>query len=208
MRLQALTLSLLAAAGLASPIRSAASEELYTLRLSSADKSLDGRYLTTIPDSGNANTTALVVYTSSSKPGDAFIKFHPVVNPSTKLAELRTPSSSSNVALAVVGTNGLFDFASVADPDDTADDLPEGTKVDWTSFRLHQEGDIGTVEYEGDDDAVAEGNWFAFPIRVSEATKEGEAWGVKWKDGSAWTTTDYLPVKVVYEPAYVIAKDE
>lgn len=146
------------------------------------DKSLDGQYLTTLSGAGRANTTSLVAYASSSKPGDEFIKFSPVVDPDTKLAELRTPSSTSDAALAVVGSNGLFDFASVPDPDGTADELPEGTTVDWTSFRLKEEGDVRTVEY-GRSNAAAKGGWFAFPIRESKASEKGEAWGIKWKEG-------------------------
>ncbi|KAL2154706.1 hypothetical protein VTH82DRAFT_3382 [Thermothelomyces myriococcoides] len=207
MRLQALALSLLAVAGLATPVRRAFGEHSFTLRLSSKDKSLDGQYLTTLSGAGRANTTSLVAYASSSKPGDEFIKFSPVVDPDTKLAELRTPSSTSDAALAVVGSNGLFDFASVPDPDGTADELPEGTTVDWTSFRLKEEGDVRTVEY-GRSNAAAKGGWFAFPIRESKASEKGEAWGIKWKEESAFTTTDYLPVKILVEPVYVIAKDE
>jgi len=191
MKLQAFTLSLLASAGLATPSRRDISRAVYTLRLSSTVESLNGLYLTTnAKPSSNPNATTLGVSTSTPAAGPT-IKFYPVLNPSTQLSELRTPSSS-DTALAVVGTNGLLDFARLADPAGQAGSVPKGTTVDWTSFRLDEAA--GTVGYGGKD---AKGRWVAFP--VSE-----KAWAVKWKDVSAWTTQNYLPVQVVYE----LVKDE
>jgi hypothetical protein len=194
MKLQALTLSLLASTGLATPIRRDVSQAVYTLRLTSSVKSLNGLYLTATPSPGsNANTTTLGVYTSPSNPSTPTIKFYPVHNPSTNLDELRTPGDST---LAVVGANGLLDFASVADP--AAVELPEGATCDWASFLLVDEG--SAVKYAGGEEG---GRWVAFP--VDGVSEEGDGgWSVKWKDPSAWTTTDYMPVQVVYE----LVKDE
>ncbi|KAK4040058.1 hypothetical protein C8A01DRAFT_35930 [Parachaetomium inaequale] len=201
MRFQALTLSLLASAGLATPVRRDVSHAVYTLRLTSSVKSLDGLYLTATPSPGsNSNTTTLGVYTSPSSPSTPTIKFYPVHNPSTNLNELRTTGPTDSSTLAVVGANGLLDFASVADP--AAVELPEGTTCDWTSFLLlDDKGKGAAVKYAGG--GADEGRWVAFP--VDGVSKEGNGgWSVKWKDASAWTTTDYMPVQVVYE----LVKDE
>jgi hypothetical protein len=100
------------------------------------------------------------------------ILFYPVHNPTTGLSELRAPSSGDT--LAVVGSNGLLDLASLDDP--AAVTLPEGATCDWTSFRLDQDGKAeGTVKYAGE---AAEGRWVVFP-----ASQGQEGWSVKWKDG-------------------------
>jgi len=188
MRLQAFALSLLASTALATPVRRDINHPVYTLRLSSHDDSLDGLYLTTAPKPGNANANATTLGVSTASPAAGpTIKFYAVLDPSTQLSELRTPSTTET-ALAVVGTNGLLDFASLADPAGAAGSLPEGTTVDWTSFRLDQAE--GTVGYGAKG---SEGSWVAFPV-------DGEAWAVKWKGANAWTTDNYLPVQVVFEP--------
>ncbi|KAH6853896.1 hypothetical protein B0I37DRAFT_18018 [Chaetomium sp. MPI-CAGE-AT-0009] len=195
MRLQAITLSLLAATGLATPIRRDVSQAVYTLRLTSPFKTLDGLYLTTTSAPTDQETTTLGVNTSAD-PSAATVKFYPVHNPNTKLDELHSADSTSGGgALAVVGANGLLNFAALADPEAVA--APEGTTVDWTSFRLGQgqgqgqEG--GAVEYVGKGGG-ARGGWVAFRVGG-----EGERWSVKWRDVNAWTTADYMPVQVVYE---------
>ncbi|EAQ93158.1 predicted protein [Chaetomium globosum CBS 148.51] len=197
MRLQAITLSLLAATGLATPIRRDVSQAVYTLRLTSPVKSLDGLYLTTTPQSDTDDTSTLGVSTSTTtSPATQPVRFYPVHNPDTDLDELRRSSDTvgGGGALAVVGANGLLDFAALADPE--AVQAPDGTTVDWTSFRLgaeKKEGGGGAVEYVGKG-GVAEGRWVAFPVGG-----EGERWSVKWRDVSAWTTENYMPVEVVYE---------
>ncbi|KAH6650604.1 hypothetical protein F5144DRAFT_556663 [Chaetomium tenue] len=193
MRLQAITLSLLAATGLATPIRRDVGQAVYTLRLTSPVKSLDGLYLTTSPpQSDTDDTTTLGVSTSTTpSPATKPVRFYPVRNPDTDLDELRRASDTGGGALAVVGANGLLDFAALADPE--AVQAPDGTTVDWTSFRLGAEKEGGAVEYVGKG-GVAEGRWVAFPVGG-----EGERWSVKWRDVSAWTTENYMPVEVVYE---------
>ncbi|KAK3300512.1 uncharacterized protein B0H64DRAFT_17242 [Chaetomium fimeti] len=185
MRFQAVTLALFAAAGLATPIRRDVSQAVYTLRLTSRNKALDGLYLTAASSANNQETTTLGVNTSAD-PSAATVKFHPVRNPDTELDELRSAAEGGG-ALAVVGANGLLDFAALADPE--AVPAPDGTTVDWTSFRLDQED--GAVEYVGKG---VEGGWVAFPVMGEE-----ERWSVKWRDVTAWTTENYMPVQVVYE---------
>jgi hypothetical protein len=190
MRFHAVTLSLLAATGLATPIRRDVNQAVYTLRLTSPMKALDGLYLTTT-DSSSDDTTTLGVNTSAN-PSAATVKFHPVRNPTTGLDELRdsTTSTTPGGALAVVGANGLLDFASLADPEAVEGGKPDGTTVDWTSFRL--EPGSGAVEYVGKGDV--EGRWVAVPVGGEE-----ERWSVKWRDANAWTTETFMPVQVVYE---------
>ncbi|KAK4150754.1 hypothetical protein C8A00DRAFT_45932 [Chaetomidium leptoderma] len=200
MRLQTLAVSLLASAGLATPIRRDASPAIYALRLSSPGTPLDGRYLTATPSPTHPDTTTLGV---SSKPqpgggGENKISFYPVPNEKTGLSELRTTFSNDGGAttLAVVGSNGLLDFAGLADPAAVA--VPDGTTVDWTSFRLDAEG-AGTVSYAGPagGEREVQGGWVAFP---SPSGQKG-GWNVKWRNDDAWTTQDYLPVRVLYELA-------
>jgi hypothetical protein len=186
MRLQAITLSLLAATGLATPIRRDVNQAVYTLRLTSPLKTLDGLYLTTA-SSEDTTTTNLGVNTSAN-PSASTVKFYPVRNPSTNLDELHNADTTGAGALAVVGANGLLDFAALADPE--AVETPEGGTVDWTSFRL--EPGSGAVEYVGKGDV--EGRWVAIPVGGAE-----ERWSVKWRDVNAWTTETFMPVQVVYE---------
>lgn len=101
------------------------------------------------------------------------VKFYPVRNPTTDLDELHTTTTTTGGALAVVGANGLFDFAALADP--AAVEKPAGGTVDWTSFRLA--AGSGAVEYVGKGGEV-EGRWVAIPVGG-----EGERWSVKWRDG-------------------------
>jgi hypothetical protein len=152
---------------------------------------------------------------TSANPSASTVKFYPVRNPSTNLDELHNADTTGAGALAVVGANGLLDFAALADPE--AVETPEGGTVDWTSFRL--EPGSGAVEYVGKGDV--EGRWVAIPVGGAE-----ERWSVKWRDGefarfflfsslllkkecwltnvscfvvNAWTTETFMPVQVVYE---------
>ncbi|KAK3309951.1 uncharacterized protein B0T15DRAFT_506677 [Chaetomium strumarium] len=193
MKLQALALSLLAATGLATPVRRDVGQAVYTLRLSSRVATLDGVYLTT-----SANGSTLGVYPT---PAAERLHVYPVKNPTTGLAELRTQGAGNT--LAVVGKHGLLDFASLEDP--AAVPVPEGGKCDWTSFRLDDEEQGGVLRYAGEG-AQNGGGWAAFP----DVTAEG-GWSVKWKGGclltelrggniaKAFTTEEYMPVQVVYE---------
>ncbi|KAK4241578.1 hypothetical protein C8A03DRAFT_30301 [Achaetomium macrosporum] len=185
MKLQALTLSLLAATGLATPVRRDVGQAVYTLRLSSRVGTLNGVYITT-----STNGTTLGVYPT---PASERLHVYPVKNPATGLAELHTQEDGNT--LAVVGTNGLLDFASLEDPAKVP--VPEGGKCDWTSFRLDEEEE-GVLRYAGEG-AQNGGGWAAFP----DSTAKG-GWSLKWKGAKAFTTEDYMPVQVVYE----LVKDE
>jgi hypothetical protein len=148
--------------------------------------SLDGLYLTNTPSSNNNNdnTTTLGVYSNPSTPSTPQIKFHPVYNPDTKLWELHTAGETT---LAVLGANGVLDFASLSDPEATTETLPEGTLLDWTSFSLGEEADGGVVDYAG-----TEGRWVAFPTShdpgaVVGGEGDGEmGWSVKWRNSESF----------------------
>ncbi|KAK4132401.1 hypothetical protein BT67DRAFT_457496 [Trichocladium antarcticum] len=186
MKLHALTIALLASTGLANPIRYDVRQPIYTLRLSSPNPSLNNRYLT-------SNNSRLGIH--PSPPTTPPIRFYPIPNPATGLAELRTvpPKDGDGAATAtsvtLMGANGLLDLASLADPAAAA--APAGTTVDWTSFRLLE---AGLLEYGAPG---ADGAWVAFPAAGAAAGEAG--WSVKWKDVNAWTTANYMPVQVVYE---------
>lgn len=105
------------------------------------------------------------------------VRFTPVVvDEETGLAELRTypaPSEepSGPSSLALIGSNGLLDFADLQDPAKV--NVPDGMTIDWTSFRLGEggQGAPRTLEYVGGD-----GAWVAFP------NGNGGDWSVKWKN--------------------------
>jgi hypothetical protein len=89
----------------------------------------------------------------------------------------------------VLGANGVLDFASLSDPEATAETLPEGTLLDWTAFSLGKEGSGGgggggMVDYEG-----TVGGWVAFPTSHDPGAGVGGlgyglvGWSVKWRNG-------------------------
>ncbi|KAK4193300.1 hypothetical protein QBC35DRAFT_458356 [Podospora australis] len=181
MKFQALFLAALVSTGLAAPTPETAPKfaPVYTLRLSSRTATLDGKYLST------SNSTLGIF----SKPSSS-VKFYAVKNPQTGLSELHTyPRSASDNTLALVGTNGLLDLSSLPNPAQVT--VPKGTVVDWQSFHLSEaDEEAGALGYA----AGKEGSWVAFP-----ATSGKGEWTVKWKEGSAITIQNYIPVKVVYE---------
>ncbi|KAK0734396.1 hypothetical protein B0T26DRAFT_68504 [Lasiosphaeria miniovina] len=175
MKWQALALSFLATTGLASPIFG--QPEIYTLRLSSRNKALDGQYL-------GVNGALVGVFKDSS-----VVRFIPVPSgSSSNLVELHTyPVGKEERALALVGKQGLLDFSDVVNP--AASNFPKGTTCDWTAFRLGSSTAKKTVVYAG-----KAGGWVAFPTGP-----DGSDWSVKWKDSSAITIENYMTVDVVYE---------
>ncbi|KAK0618267.1 hypothetical protein B0T17DRAFT_464697, partial [Bombardia bombarda] len=184
MKWQTLTLGFFATTGLASPInteaRDVAAQNLYSLRLSSSTRSLDGKYL-------GVNGTLVGVYKKSTA-----LRFYPVTNKETSMVELHTyPVGVVDHALALIGSEsqGLLDLSDVVNPDSFT--TPKGTKCDWKSFHLASSGDsVNTLTYGG---AGKNGRWVAFP------SGNGAEWTVKWKDSNAMTLQTYMPVAIVYE---------
>lgn len=102
------------------------------------------------------------------------VRFYPVESPATGLWELRTAAPRGEAgALALIGVNGLLDFARLEDP--AAVEVPEGGTLDWRSFRLDGGEDGNALEYAGEGQGV----WVAFSNRAN-------TWSVKWKDGECF----------------------
>ncbi|CAP69224.1 uncharacterized protein PODANS_1_8915 [Podospora anserina S mat+] len=181
MKFQAILIATLSATGLASPVPEPQAKpkfvQAYTLRLSSRTPSLDGKPLTL------SNTTLGIFPSSPSTP-----LFYPIRNPQTNLLELHSPQTSS--ALALVGTHGLLSLSALPNPASVT--VPTGTTLDWQNFDLSDDASAGSLTYAG---STKDGSWVAFPVGKGQA---GE-WAVKWKDVTATTTQNYIPVKVVYE---------
>ncbi|KAK0667358.1 hypothetical protein QBC41DRAFT_396087 [Cercophora samala] len=184
MKFQAILIAALSATGLTSPVPEAQAKpkfvQAYTLRLSSRTPSLDGKPLT-------ISNTTLGIFPSSSP---ALPKFYPIRNPQTNLLELHSPSSSTTLAL--VGTHGLLSLSALPNP--AAVTVPTGTTLDWQNFDLSEDDAAGSLTYAG---SSKQGSWVAFP--VGSKGQAGEEWAVKWKDVTATTIQNYIPVKVVYE---------
>ncbi|KAI0105126.1 hypothetical protein GGR51DRAFT_204539 [Nemania sp. FL0031] len=94
--------------------------------------------------------------------------------------ELHTyPVGIVDHALGLVGSNGLMTLTDMVNP--------EGTKPGnglWDAFRVSN----SRLTNDG------QGTWVAFPTGKS-------SWSVKWADGSAFMTTDYMPVEIEMEAA-------
>ncbi|KAK0729022.1 hypothetical protein B0T21DRAFT_335519 [Apiosordaria backusii] len=182
MKFQAILIAALSATGLASPVPEAQAKPklvpAYTLRLSSRTPSLDGKPLT-------LSNTTLGIFPNSPSP-----QFYPIRNPQTNLLELH--STSSETTLALVGTHGLLDLSALPNPASVT--VPTGTTLDWQNFDLSEDDSAGSLTYAG---SSKQGGWVAFPVGKGQ---QGE-WAVKWKDTTATTIQNYVPVKVVYEVA-------
>lgn len=187
-----LALTLFTAAASATPIIPILPSDdvkVYTLRLQSRLKQLDGQTLGT-----RRGTIGLY-----RAPDAEAIRFFPVTDKKTGLVELhrypieRSGGKETSQILALVGTNGLLTLSNVANP--AAATFPTGTTCDWRSFKLAGGNPsapgrpANALNYAG-----ASGSWVAFPD-----TAPGD-FTVKWKGANAFTTANDLPVDVVYEP--------
>ncbi|KAK4170319.1 hypothetical protein QBC43DRAFT_197654 [Cladorrhinum sp. PSN259] len=181
MKFTTVLFTFLATTGLASPIPDAKPKfvSLYSLKLSSRSKNLDGKYLQVI-----GNTVGVTTSAPTSE-----VRFYPIRNPESGLWELRQSPATTTQTLALVGANGLLELASLPNP--AAVNVPTGTTLEWKGFDLADgaETETGALGYAGKT-----GGWVAFP-----EGKDGQQWTVKWKDASAITVQNYQTVKLVYE---------
>ncbi|KAL2125077.1 hypothetical protein VTJ04DRAFT_1442 [Mycothermus thermophilus] len=186
MKLQSLLTSLLASAALATPVRRDVDFDLYTLKISTNHPALDGLYLGPIPAPGGGAKNATAGLALGVVPGtqaQSGIIVYPVASEDPGLTALHTIDGG---AVLVAGRHGVLDLAAFyGDP--ASAPVPEGVTIDWDSFQLVEEG--AEVLF-----ANAKGRWVAFPSYDGTS-----GWRVTFKETTAFSTTDYVPVSVVYE---------
>lgn len=184
MKWQTLSGLLVATTGLASPINPVAARadnpDVYNLRISSETKSLDGRYLTV----NGSNEVGLF-------PTAPVLQVTMVPSGDSGTVELHTyPVGIVDHALAVVGSEGLLPFVEIVNPARSSS-CARGSQCDWTSFGVAKDPPQLLTYVRGPED---KGMWVAIKATKNE-------WTVKWKDaGKGFTTENYIPIQIVYEP--------
>ncbi|KAI1111459.1 hypothetical protein F5Y14DRAFT_425077 [Nemania sp. NC0429] len=152
----------------------AAGLDLFKLKVSSSMKEVNGRYL-----ASNASTLGLYE-------GDEFsaVRVYQAASEKKGCIQLHTyPIGIVDHALGLVGSDGLMTLTDMVNP--AAPPKPaDGQVAEWDSFRVS--------DTKLTTDRV--GKWVAFPISES-------SWSVKWTDGSAFMTADYMPAEIVMEAA-------
>ncbi|KAI0407249.1 hypothetical protein F4802DRAFT_46704 [Xylaria palmicola] len=147
--------------------------DLFKLKISSTTNRLNGRYL-------SSNASTLGVYDS-----DEFSPIRVYQTSSSKkgCTQLHTyPVGIVDHALALVGADGLMTLTDMVNP---AGSKPvDGRVTEWEEFKVSDT----KLTNNG------QGSWIAFPTTKS-------SWSVKWTDGSAFTTANYMPVEIVMESA-------
>jgi hypothetical protein len=165
----------------------------------SSEKAIDGRYLAMNASSigiyEGDDTSAIRVYqTGSKKKGYTELHTYPV--------------GIVDHALGLIGSNGLMTLMDMVNPEGTKP--ADGLVMEWDAFRVSN----SRLTNEG------QGAWVAFPTAK-------RSWSVKWADGkslslpfpqpirldlhrlmchpldigSAFMTTDYMPVEIMMEAA-------
>ncbi|KAF2971617.1 hypothetical protein GQX73_g1971 [Xylaria multiplex] len=160
---------------IASNIQAAPTEglDLFKLKVVSSANDVDGQYL-----SSNASTLGLY-------DGDDFSPVRVYATSSKKAGciQLHTyPVGIVDHAIALVGSGGLMTLTDMVNPSGAKP--ADGLVTEWDSFR------VSDTKLTND----GKGTWVAFPAAKN-------SWSVKWTDGSAFMTTDYMPVEIVMEPA-------
>ncbi|KAI0018004.1 hypothetical protein F4780DRAFT_563585 [Xylariomycetidae sp. FL0641] len=176
---QLFSLGLAATSALATPLSTRQDDglDLFQLQISSPSMELDGRFLAM---SGNElgifegdDTSPVRVYqTDGQKAGCKELHTYPV--------------GFVDHSLGLVGdseTPGFLQFVDLVNPGGKPTD---DSVALWDTFRV---SDDGRLTNDG------EGSWLAFP-----GEDEG-AWTVRWSDGSAMMTQNYLPIEVMYKSA-------
>ncbi|ORY61569.1 uncharacterized protein BCR38DRAFT_36888 [Pseudomassariella vexata] len=163
------SLSLLAAAVLASPIiQQRADMQVYKLSVScKLNAALDGQEIklsgSTLGVYQDANATPVQVYPTNTTTQDV-LSLH------------MYPIGIVDHALGLTNGPGLFDFVDIVNP------AASSSSGDWQTFQM-SEGKIT-------NDNV--GQWLAFPDTSS-------SWVIRWSDNTGVTTADYMPVDVLYQ---------
>ncbi|KAI0420937.1 hypothetical protein F5X98DRAFT_312413 [Xylaria grammica] len=147
--------------------------DLFKLKVVSSVNDVDGRYL-----SSNASTLGLYDGDDVSP-----IRVYQTSSKKAGCSQLHTyPVGIVDHAIALVGSGGLMTLTDMVNP--SGAQPADGLVTEWDSFRISD----SKLTNDG------KGNWVVFPT-----VKSG--WSVKWTDGSAFMTTDYMPVEIVMEPA-------
>ncbi|KAL7622593.1 hypothetical protein AAE478_008103 [Parahypoxylon ruwenzoriense] len=148
--------------------------DLYQLQISCpANKKVDGRFLAL------DNNTLGVFDGEDIEP----VKVYTVESQKEGLNELHTyPVGIVDHSIGLLGPPGLLTLVDMMNPHNVQPG--EGTIAQWDTFRV----DDGKVTNDG------AGQWLAFP-------GPRDTWKVKWSDGSAVITADFMPVEVLYKSA-------
>ncbi|KAI1757978.1 hypothetical protein F4782DRAFT_5338 [Xylaria castorea] len=149
----------------------AAGPDLFKLKISSSMKELDGHYLA-------SNASILGIYRNDDI---SPIRVYQTSSEKKGCSELHTyPIGIVDHSLGLVGSNGLMTLTDMVNPSGAKP--ADGLVAEWDSFRITD----SKLTNDGD------GSWVIFPL-----TKN--SWAVKWTDGSAFMTTDYMPAEIVME---------
>ncbi|KAI6381645.1 hypothetical protein MCOR25_001115 [Pyricularia grisea] len=183
--------ALLATTALAAPAppKQPGETTFYNLRISSrVNKNIDGKLL-----SVHQNQVGV-------HPGSPAVRFFPVdVSDGTEANvkyQLHThPIGIVESVLGLVGTDGLGTLTQISDP--YSIDVPDGTRVDWSSWDMvegirdagGEPAGTSYLEYLGSPG----GRWIAFP------SGEKDSWVVTWDDGTGVLPQHYMPINVTYE---------
>ncbi|KAI1361656.1 hypothetical protein F5Y08DRAFT_12245 [Xylaria arbuscula] len=125
----------------------------------------------------SSNASTIGVYEGDE---DSAIRVYKTSSTKAGCSQLHTyPIGIVDHALALVGSNGLMTLTDMVNP---AGAKPED--AEWDAFRVSD----GKLTNDG------EGRWVAFPGAE-------DSWSLKWTDGSAFMTADYMPVEIVMEAA-------
>ncbi|KAI0442685.1 hypothetical protein F4803DRAFT_351254 [Xylaria telfairii] len=151
----------------------AAGLELFKLKVASSIKDLDGHYLA-------SNASTLGIYRNDDV---SAVRVYQTSSEKQGCSQLHTyPVGIVDHALGLVGSNGLMTLTDMVNPSGAKP--ANGLITQWDSFRISN----SKLTNDG------AGSWVVFPT-----TKD--SWTVKWTDGSAFMTTDYMPVEIVMEAA-------
>ncbi|KAI1468966.1 uncharacterized protein F4812DRAFT_425322 [Daldinia caldariorum] len=148
--------------------------DLYELQISCpANKKLDGRFI------GLKNNTLGVFDRDDVSP----VKVYTVDSEKEGCNELHTyPVGIVDHSIGLLGPPDLLTLVDMMNP--RSINPGDGDIAQWDTFQLS----------DGKLTNDAEGQWLAFP-------SGGDAWKVKWTDGLAVVTTDFMVVDVLLKSA-------
>ncbi|KAI2633253.1 hypothetical protein GGS26DRAFT_555922 [Hypomontagnella submonticulosa] len=148
--------------------------ELYQLQISCpANKNVDGRFLAL-----NNNTLGVFDGEDISP-----IRVYTTKSEKEGLSELHTyPVGIVDHSIGLIGPPGLLTLVNMMNPHTVKPG--EGNIAQWDTFRVAE----SKLTNDGS------GQWLAFP-------SAGNTWQVKWSDGSAFITADFMIVDVVLKSA-------